>query len=621
MRARVIAAVVAVAVLVPVGNAGAAPHMSVLASHFPTVNLLLTLPQRVNLTPALLRLRENGQPVSFSLQPGSVLGEQQFGAVLAIDASDSMHGVAIANAVQAARQFAAQRNPLQPMGVIIFNQQVQTLLPLTTSASTITAALSVSPPLGHGTRIFDAAAQGLSLLRDAHIRAGAVIILSDGADTGSITGQPGVVAAARAMNARIFSIGLRTRAYNPATLQALAVAANGTFEEASTAHVAALFAALGSELSNQYLVSYRSTAPLGSRLSIAARTPLVPGVAQASFVAPTLAAPSLRRAAPTAGGFWQSTGAGVAIALLCAVLLGSAVLVVLAPRRSVRHRVEQFTGSSAAPESQQAWLSAVTEGARRRDAPAGPATRWWRAFLRDLELAGISTPPGQLLAGTAIVTAVLAWALAAAASSVVGIFLALAVPVAGWLTIRSQMARQRRAFDEQLPDNLQVIASSMRAGHSFAGAMNSMVTDAPEPSRREFRRIVADEQLGVPIDDAMERTAARMDSHDFQYVAAVIRLQSDAGGNTAEILDRVIDTLRDRQDLRRLVRTLTAQGRLAHWIVTALPVLLLIALTLIASDYMHPLYHRALGIITLIVGALLLFAGSLTIRRIVDIDP
>ena len=180
--------------------------------------------------------------------------------------------------------------------------------------------------------------------------------------------------------------------------------------------------------------------------------------------------------------------------------------------------------------------------------------------------------------------------------------------------------RQRRTFDEQLPDNLGVVASALRAGNTFAGSLGVVANDAPEPSRRELRRALADEQLGVPLVDALNKISDRMKSTDFHHVALVATLQAETGGNTAEVLDVVTETIRDRIDLRRMVRTLTAQGRLAGMILSGMPVMLLIALSFINPHYTSPLFHKTAGIIALVVAGVLVVSGSLIIRKIVNID-
>jgi tight adherence protein B len=146
-----------------------------------------------------------------------------------------------------------------------------------------------------------------------------------------------------------------------------------------------------------------------------------------------------------------------------------------------------------------------------------------------------------------------------------------------------------------------------------------VVDDAPDPSRREFRRVLADEQLGVSLEDALEVVAERMDSRDVKQVALVAALQHETGGNTAEVLDRVAETVRERFELRRLVRTLTAQGRMSRWVLTSLPILLLVVITLLNPRYVSPLYSHSTGRVLLFAAAVMVAGGSLVIRRIINI--
>jgi tight adherence protein B len=198
--------------------------------------------------------------------------------------------------------------------------------------------------------------------------------------------------------------------------------------------------------------------------------------------------------------------------------------------------------------------------------------------------------------------------------------LALAIPFAVRAAIAQRVDRQRKLFSEQLADNLQVIASGMRAGHSFVGALSLAVDDSPEPAKRELARVVADEQLGVPIEDTLEVVARRMKSDDFRQAVLVATLQRETGGNTAEVIDRVADSIRERAELRRVVRTLTAQGRMSRWVVTCLPLGLLGIITAINPGYMEPLFTTGTGQLLLVLSAGMVLAGSVIIGRIVDFD-
>ena len=112
----------------------------------------------------------------------------------------------------------------------------------------------------------------------------------------------------------------------------------------------------------------------------------------------------------------------------------------------------------------------------------------------------------------------------------------------------------------------------------------------------------------------------RMDNKDLAQVALVAALQRQTGGSTAEVLDRVVDTVRERQELRRLIKTLTAAGRMSRWVVTALPVGLLVALSVLNPTFMSPLYSKPAGQAMLLVAVVMMTAGSLVLKKIVDIE-
>ncbi len=150
--------------------------------------------------------------------------------------------------------------------------------------------------------------------------------------------------------------------------------------------------------------------------------------------------------------------------------------------------------------------------------------------------------------------------------------------------------------------------------------LQSVLEDAPEPSKRELTRAVMDEQIGIPLPDALGGVTERMKSEDFQHIAIVASLQRETGGNTAEVIDLVAETVRERIELRRMVRGLTAQGRLSGGVLSLLPVGLLIIMSVMNPSYVHPLFHTTVGLVALGVGIGLVIAGGLAIRKIVTIE-
>jgi len=198
--------------------------------------------------------------------------------------------------------------------------------------------------------------------------------------------------------------------------------------------------------------------------------------------------------------------------------------------------------------------------------------------------------------------------------------LSFLIPLAARALVERKVRRVRNAFADQLPSNLQVMASAMRAGYSFVGSLTSAIQHADEPSRQEMARVVADERLGMTLDEALRSVARRMESRDIDQVALVAELARTTGGNAAELLDTVVESIRERGDVRRLVETLTVQGRMARWILTFLPVVTGLGFYTLQPGVVGPMLHSAFGQLLFAVAAGMVCAGSIVIQKMVDIN-
>jgi tight adherence protein B len=583
-------------------------------SVFPERSLILSLPSGQRLKESGVTVKENDHGVvGLSVVPAGTAGGVQTGTVLAIDASNSMRGAPIDGAIDAARAFAARRNVNQRLAVITFNASTNVTVPFTTSQSAIEQALAKSPRLDYKTHLYDAVAQAIALVRAAGIGAGSVIVLSDGADIGSTVGLEQVTQSAKDSHIRVFTIGLRSKTFRQEPLQALAAATGGTFSRADAPEdLARIYDQLGLQLAQEYIVTYHSIVKPGRPVDVSVSVAGL-GKATTGYVSPALPAAGAIFHRSATDKIWQSVFMMLAVALLIPALLAVAVVVPLSRHGStVRARVSDYV-SMPTRQHEEPLVSRVFTGTEK----SLERTRWWARFKDALQFADITIPPVQIVIGTFVLTAFAMWILSLAAG-ILALF-GLAVPLVVRGLIMARMARKRRMFGDQLPDNLDVLASGLRAGHSLVGAFAVLVTDAPEPSKTEFQRVIADEQLGTELDVALTAVAKRMKSRDVEQIALVASVQSETGGNAAEVLDRVTESIRERQELRRLVRVLTAQGRMARWVVSLLPVGLLITISALNSEYMKPLFSHTSGRILLGFAAAMVISGSVVIGKIVDI--
>ena len=588
-------------------------------SGFPDKAYLVTLPTTQPLSTKNVAVTENGSSVvSLGVAPP---GGSKSGAILLIDASNSMKGAPIESAMAASRAFLKERKTDLPVAIIVFGPDDNVLTNFTTKTNELEQAVATTPATAEGTHIYDALISAIDKAKAQGLERTTIVLLSDGTDIGSSATRAEALQAAADAHVRVISVGLSSPQYDPDTLQSLANRTGGRYVETATpAELQPIFQEIGQQISNEYEVTYRSLLPPQRQAVVQVK---VAGLAPASakYTTPALTL-------EPQGTFEQSwadeviTSPWLMIFVVVAVLalVGFAIFSAIDVRnRSLRRRMAQYVTVPSEEESRlrRAEVAQILADTAQRTVGEH---RWWQRFESDVELAGFGMS-ALAIAGWTIVGGIFA-SLAAAVyfQSLWWLLLGLAAPfVTRWI-VQRKVRKMRRAFEEQLADNLDVLAGAMRTGHSTMGALSVMVDSAIEPSKTEFRRVLQDEQLGVPLDDALMVMARRMHSYDAEQVALVMRLQREAGGNTAEVLDRVAEVIRGRMELRRLVDVLTAQARISRWILTGLPLFVLFALAFTGGDYLDPMLHTLVGRLALVFGAIMVLIGSFWIKQIAKLD-
>ncbi|HUQ63126.1 MAG TPA: type II secretion system F family protein [Acidimicrobiales bacterium] len=244
-----------------------------------------------------------------------------------------------------------------------------------------------------------------------------------------------------------------------------------------------------------------------------------------------------------------------------------------------------------------------------------------KGMLSDsLERARLPIRPGEYLvitvAGTVALAAIVygitaAWFFGLAAA-VIGPLVAAGV-------VRRRISKRRRAFEEQLPDALTLIASSLSAGHTFLRAIQMMCEEQEPPLAEEFSRLVSETRLGDPVADALARMAHRLQIRDLDWVVQSIRIQQTVGGKLADILHTLAEFIRARQEVRREVQVLTAEGRISAYVLAALAPLIMVAVQVTNPDYLQPMYH-GWGLAVLLGTAGLMALGTFIIFRMIKIE-
>ena len=303
--------------------------------------------------------------------------------------------------------------------------------------------------------------------------------------------------------------------------------------------------------------------------------------------------------------------AGLAFCVLAAL---AAVAAIVLPRRAKRRSLD---AGGAGSDLRQRAIDAADRTLRERGNGK---------LAEELELAGISRSPASvalMIAGLAVVAfaagaviavirgGVLVWALPIA--------LAVLVIIVGRIVIRGRIARRRAHFAEQLDDSLQLISSGLRAGHSLVRAVDAVSQEAESPTAEEFARVVNEHRLGRDLGEALQNCAERMQSDDLAWAAQAVAVHREVGGNLSEVLDHVGETIRERNQIRRQVATLSAEGKVSANVLIALPIAIAAVLCVVSPSYIGVFVSTPLGIGLVGVSLVLFVLGVLWLRAVVKI--
>lgn len=317
---------------------------------------------------------------------------------------------------------------------------------------------------------------------------------------------------------------------------------------------------------------------------------------------------------PVVLGLVVCTMAGIGVVVATILRLG-------AGRAPIAHvmqvrpdpRAQRLDDAVASSPALQRALEVTANLARRRGA-LGSVERMLRA-------ADVPVRPAELILANAV-AAFLLPILAVLVTGSVGkaVFALVVVGVGPAFVLRTLVNRRRKRFNAQLPDALTTLAGSLRAGRSVGQAMEALSRELEDPIGRELRKIVAEIRLGRPLQEALDDAADRIESDDFRWAVLAMQIQSEVGGNLAELLDQVAETMRERSRMKGEVKALTAEGRAsALMLVIMVPALGLVMWTMNPS-YMEPLFTTSAGRVMLGISATMIGGGYLWMNSMVKID-
>ena len=556
--------------------------------------------------------------------------------VLAIDTSDSMKGARLTEAKAAALTYLSSVPANVEVGIVTFDNSVvvRQAPSLDREASkAVVNALS----LKHNTALYEGVKSAIAAAGDAGQRQ--VLILSDGYDNTKAQLQP-VIDAIKAAKIKVDAVALDQGAAAPQPLADMAAAGGGTVISADVNALTAAFTSEAGVLARQILVTAKVpadqnktdadvsvTLTAGGASHTASAFVTVKAAGQTPTVDPYATRPAtssgLQIPKPAMYGAVGAIGVGV-VALLAGLLLGGSK----DKRVNLDEQLQQYGASAASTQAARARAKAQSSTslagqARHAAEKALASNAGMEARLATrLEGAGMALKASEwLLLHIGIAFGAALFGLLVSGGNPIALLLFLVFGAVGpWVYLALKRSRRLKAFDSGLADTLQLMSGSLSAGLSLAQSLDTIVREGQEPITSEFKRVIVESRLGVGLEDALDGVAERMQSTDFKWVVMAIRIQREVGGNLAELLNTVANTLREREFLRRHVRALSAEGRLSAWILGGLPPVFLVYLTLTKPDYVNPMYTRPIGLAMLGGMALLLTVGIVWMSKVAKVE-
>lgn len=587
------------------------------------------------LNSADVTVTENGRRIA---RPSvETLGDRPIIVVLAVDTSGSMNGQPLADAKKAAKSFIDGLKSPNRAAIVRFSSTPALVVPPTSNKDDLIRGID-GMIAADDTALYDGVNLGLDVCAQTDVSGRYVIVLSDGADNRSGQGLAAVIERAVSLRVTVFGVGLVSADYSVEALTQMASRTGGSVvSTADSSSLSSVYISLAREIRQQYRITYESAARRDERaLSVAvgvdrgtAELTASQVVSNPSFDPVQDGSPAdLTRDKPrlieTTG--WYLTMIAI---LFMALFTGTQTLLpVIAPSRSALKRQVRFHEEKAARRTSAGKTAPELPSERRMLAEAVRMTGLVaekRGFLTTVQQllirADMPWKPAEFIMvhfAVAFLTGAAGFAITRSTGfSLAFIILGTALPL---VYIQRRISRRTRAFHDQLPNMLNMISGSMKAGYGLLQALRLAGSEMPPPASQEIDKVISEVQLGLSLEDALDGMADRNKSEQLSWTVTSIKIHREVGGNLAELLDKLSQGIRERDRISRQIQVLTSEGRLSAVILFVLPFALGLVFYLLNRPYVSLLVTTAPGRVMVLMAALMMVAGVFWFRRIVSIE-
>ncbi len=612
---------------------------------FPNINLYLSFNEGSRLGLQELKnnnfiIKENNQEIKdFTVKK---IGEtdEPIATVLVIDTSGSMKGDPINNAKNAATSFIDNMRDIDKIAVVGFADTVTEYSAFTSDKTVLKKSIEAITAKGE-TSLFDGIIRGLSIFNDMDaVKYQYMLVLSDGTDTVSAAAADDVVAIAAEGNVIIYSIALLSNEFNPSDLETIAKSAYGALlTTADPQQLTNLYSDISGKIRNQYKITFKSnsanTEKFNAIVSIESsgiKDSINLNYDNPFFTRSGSGAVTKAQASQVMAEivildkWWVMDLIYLFIFISVTILLYSVSTIMIPGKPGLKVRMDHYlynagdqnTFGEPVEKKRRSGLFSRLGGKNKKN---NKTSSFSEVFEVKLRRAGMSIS-GRKFLTIHLVAVCVSTLLVHILTKNILITLAVVIVVIflPFLLINFKTGQRIKKFNEQLPDTLQLIEGALKAGYSLNQSLAMVLKETKPPISEEFKITMSEIRMGLSEKDALENMAKRINSELFSWVVLAINIQRDVGGNLAEIMDIIANTIREKERVLRQIKALVAEGKISAYVLIALPIVMGIALSIMNRGYISVLFTTKTGYLMLGAAAFLMIAGIAWILKIIKID-
>ncbi len=612
------------------------------ASKYPLISMVVTLSgdEKTNqqiLSAENFNLRENNKKIS-NVDVEPIFQEPEpLSIFLILDTSQSMEGIPLKDAKKAAKTFLKLMKPKDQIGIISFGSDTTIVSKLNSNKELKYEAINELTANGE-TALYDAILLGIDNFSKTTYKNKCLIVISDGKDTYSSNSLKNVLNITQKKDIRIYGVGLESPEYDPSSLQQICEISEGKILlTPNSGELETLFANLAKELHNQYKITYKSKKTSAKDLKVELE---IRANGKRDLASATISNPDPIRAFTTDIGKIADSknplrdSMGSTLLLVFSIALGFFSIFLLSicmlsssahKRKSAKSHIDFYDSVwKKTQDVKQNFNKDKNEIIKDKVLNVVDYVASSRGFTDmiklKLEQAGLPLRPLEFIFFHFLFTFILGLIGYAFLKLLGTILMTCFGAVTPILILYILIIKRRSNFHNQIPDTLNLITGSLRTGYSLLQAISVALDETLPPMSEELQRVLAESRLGLPLDESLKMMAERMQETNFSWIVIAINIQREVGGNLAEVLEILADTIRERDRVSRQIKVLTAEGRLSAIILVILPFFLATILTYLNPAYMSTLITTKSGLLLVSLSSVLMIIGSFWLKKIVTIE-